>query len=114
MDDCTALEANVFFRLACRLPAYRGVLRAHLQAQAAEKDGTPRNAARRAQGNAEKRVNSARAADAAPPATAASLTALNAQLGQTWFAHRVVSPDGEPRTDLRVSAQREYPELRPQ
>jgi hypothetical protein len=86
------MESSVFFRLACRLPAYRGVLRAHLQAQAAEGKGTPQNAARRPQGNAQERVNSARAADTAPPATAASLTALNAQLGQTWFSHRVVKP----------------------
>jgi hypothetical protein len=92
VDDCASLESSVFFRLAVRLPAYRGVLRAHLQAQAAE-DGkkSPRRAVR-PDGNAEKLTGSARTADTAPPATAASLTALNAQLGQTWFSHKVVNP----------------------
>lgn len=94
VDDAGEMHSAAFFMLASRLPAYRGVLRAHLQAQASEDKGTPRNAARRPQGNAQERVNSARAADTAPPATAASLMALNAQLGQAWFAHRVVKPEG--------------------
>jgi len=94
VDDAGQMEASVFFMLACRLPAYRGVLRAHLQAQASEGGGIPRNAARGAQGNAQRRVNSARAADTAPPATGASLMALNSQLGQNWFSHRVVKPGG--------------------
>jgi hypothetical protein len=93
IDDAPSLAPAAFFMLAARLPAYRGVLRAHLQAQASEKDGgkSPRRAVR-PEGNAEKLTGNARTADTAPPATAASLTALNAQLGQTWFSHKVVNP----------------------
>jgi hypothetical protein len=92
------MEAAVFFMLACRLPAYRGVLRAVLQAQQqAQPGGTGPNSrtAPRGAGRYERSspmANSARAADTAPPATAASLTALNTQLGANWFTHRTVGP----------------------
>lgn len=85
--------------LAVRLPAYRGVLRAHLQAAAREQQenggGNARPAGRGRPGGYERSsgmANNARTADTAPPATGASLTALNAQLGASWFKHRVVKP----------------------
>ena len=87
----------MFFMLASRLPAYRGVLRAVLQAQQSESGtGTARRPAGRAPGGYERSspmANSARAADTAPPATAGSLAALNTQLGANWFSHRTV-PSG--------------------
>ena len=88
----------MFFMLACRLPAYRGVLRSVLQAQQSQSGGTgassrtaPRGAGRYERSSPA--ANNARAADDAPPATAASLTALNTQLGANWFTHRTVKPD---------------------
>ena len=82
----------MFFMLACRLPAYRGVLRAVLQAQSQSGPRTaPRGAGRYERSSPA--ANNARAADDAPPATAASLTALNTQLGANWFTHRTVKPD---------------------
>ena len=87
----------MFFMLACRLPAYRGVVRAVLQqqqsAQPARSSGAqaPRGAARYERSS--QSANNARAADTAPPATGASLAALNTQLGANWFTHRTV-PSG--------------------
>jgi hypothetical protein len=40
-------------------------------------------------------ANNARAADSAPPATAASLAAINTELGGVWFSYRKVSGDGD-------------------
>ena len=88
----------MFFTLATRLPAYRGALRAVLQAQQAESQpgGAVRaGASSRPSAGYERsspQANNARAADTAPPATAASLQALNTQLGAQWFTHRTVSP----------------------
>lgn len=82
----------MFFMLACRLPAYRGVLRAVLQQQ--QSGGSQRSTARAARyERSSPMANSARAADTAPPATGASLAALNTQLGANWFTHRTV-PSG--------------------
>ena len=86
----------MFFMLACRLPAYRGVLRAVLQAKQAESGGTARRPAGRAPAGYERSspmANTARSADSAPPATGASLAALNTQLGANWFTHRTVPSD---------------------
>ena len=83
----------MFFLLACRLPAYRGVLRAVLQQQQSGggSQRTARGSARYERSSP--MANSARAADSAPPATGASLAALNTQLGANWFTHRTV-PSG--------------------
>ena len=86
----------MFFMLAARLPAYRGVLRAVLQAQQHAETGTG-TARRPGRPSGYERsspvANKARTADTAPPATAGSLAALNTQLGAQWFTHRTV-PSG--------------------
>jgi hypothetical protein len=41
VDDLTALDGPTFFRLAWRLPAYQGVMRARLEAEQEEHDQSP-------------------------------------------------------------------------
>jgi hypothetical protein len=89
------MEAAVFFRLAFRLPAYRGVMAAVVARESREQDG-PRRPASRQPARYERSsamANNARAAEAAPPATAGQLATLNAQLGSQWFSHQTV-PSG--------------------
>jgi hypothetical protein len=86
IDDAGEMEAAVFFALAARLPAYRGVMAAVAQREHGQR-GRPAPRYDRASAMA----NNARAAPSAPVATAGSLAALNAQLGGQWFAHRTVS-----------------------
>lgn len=86
----------MFFMLALRLPAYRGVTRAVLQAQMQDEQGTTPRRVSGSQGRYERgsaSANNHRTAATAPPATAATLSSLNAQLGGQWFVHRVVKPD---------------------
>jgi hypothetical protein len=84
----------VFFALAMRLPAYSGALAAVAARQRQGQGGG--TGARR--GPSQPRYESSspkaytpRTADSAPPATAASLRALNTELGATWFSVRTVS-----------------------
>lgn len=89
------MESAAFFMLACRLPAYRGVLRQHLLEQQHQQSGSSGTRSPRAvsrQGNAQRVTNNPRLANSAPPATAATFAELNASLGQQWFSHRVVNP----------------------
>lgn len=98
------MESAVFFALAYRLPAYQGAMAAVAARQRQEQGGTGASGSRRGPGLRYERdspaANNARTAENAPPATAASLAALNAQLGSTWFSHRTVqtgeavTPDG--------------------
>ena len=74
VDDASELEAAVFFDLALRLPAYAGALAARVRTEIQGDTSAP--AARPAQ-----------AEQAAPPATAARFSELNAKLGQRWFSH---------------------------
>jgi hypothetical protein len=90
------LPSRVFLRLASRLEHYGGAMTARQLAASAHAAApgasrTPRPVPRHPTGP-EPRYTP-HTAEAAPPATAASLTALNAQLGQVWFTHRTV-PDG--------------------
>lgn len=78
----------MFFRLAQRLPAYRGVMRAIVM------HATQSNQKTRSYDERSAMAHKARAADQAPAATGASLASLNAQLGSQWFSHRSVKPDG--------------------
>jgi hypothetical protein len=89
------MEAAVFFMLAFRLPAYKGVMRAVAEQQA-DTSG-PRRASGRRSGGYERnsaQANNARTADHAPPATGGSLAALDTQLGGGWISHKVVKPGG--------------------
>jgi hypothetical protein len=88
IDDAGEMEAAVFFRLAHRLPAYRGVMHA-----VALREQQPRQAARTYERNS-RMTNNARAADAAPAATGGAIAQVNAQLGGGWFSHKVVKPGG--------------------
>lgn len=85
------MEAAVFFRFACRLPAYAGVLAARLAAE----DDSPRRPSRGndASGTYDRNspaANNAATARHAPPATAAMLGQLNAQIGGNTFSHATV------------------------
>jgi len=84
----------VFFMLALRLPAYRGVMNAVVARES--RDDAPagrRPGVRRASAGYDSKsaqANNARSADTAPPATAGALAALNASLGMEWFSHKTV------------------------
>lgn len=91
----------MFCALAYRLPAYQGAMAAVAARQRQEREGGSRP--RSAQGvryePAPQERITPRTADLAPPATAASLRALNTELGATWFSVRTVkagevTPDG--------------------
>ena len=89
--DAGALPSRVFLRLAERLPAYGGVMAVRARAEQA---AAPAQAPRRGPpGNPPPRYTP-RTAESAPPATAATLAALNTQLGAQWFTHRTVSAEG--------------------
>lgn len=96
IEDAGEMEAAVFFTLACRLPAYSGVLAARLAAE----DDTPRSPSGRGNdtsGTYERnspQAGTAATAQHAPPATAAMLGQLNAQLGGHTFSHTTVVPGG--------------------
>lgn len=84
----------MFFALAYRLDAYPGAVRSAVAQQRVAERGASQQrrtvrSVSRYEGNA-RLTGVARNADTAPPATAESFSALNAQLGQTWFSHRIV------------------------
>lgn len=95
------MEFAVFCALAYRLPAYSGAMAAAAARQRQEQGGS--TAPRRAPSQPRYETNSPKAtprtADAAPPATAESLLALNTELGATWFTVRTVGPGGEVTPD---------------
>lgn len=109
IDDLGEMEAAVFFALAYRLPAYRGAMAAVVARQREEQDGGTRPQS--AQGQRYERTSqpavTPRTAGNAPPATAASLTALNTELGATWFSVRTVSA-----ADIAAAEKAEYPDSR--
>jgi hypothetical protein len=82
ISNASELEGPVFFKLAQRLPFYEGAVRAWFARQA-----------RRAQDAARPAGDVQPAAPQParlPPATGASLTALNARHGRKWFAYTQV------------------------
>jgi hypothetical protein len=93
--DISLMRSDALVRLAYRLPAYRGALAARIAERRAGQqpaDGGGRGAVQR-QPRYERTsaaANNGFSAAAAPPATADSLAALNAQLGATWFSYRKV------------------------
>lgn len=98
IDDPGEMEFAVFCALAYRLPAYQGAMAAVAARQAQERGGQPARGS--GQGARYERnspmANNARTAASAPPATAGSLAALNAQLGGGWFSVKQVKADGTP------------------
>ena len=86
----------MFFMLAFRLPAYKGVMQAVARQEAEGSPGARRPSSRRSGGYERNsaQANNARTADHAPPATGGSLAALDTQLGGGWISHKVVKPDG--------------------
>ena len=94
ITDAGEMEAAVFFRMVFRLPAYTGVLAARLAAEAEDQPET-----RRPQGGrmtvtydrGSEQANNAAMPRSDQPATAAQLTALNAQLGGQFFSHAAVT-----------------------
>ncbi len=91
--DIRVLRSAAFVRLAMRLAAYNGAVAARIAAERRERAPQPKGrsvtrGARYERGSA--MANNARAAEAAPPASAAALASLNAQLGGGWFSHRTV------------------------
>jgi hypothetical protein len=101
IDDPGEMEAAVFFALAYRLPAYQGAMAAAVARQRQEQGGgtSSRRAPSQPRYEASSPRVTPRTADSAPPATAASLRALNTELGATWFTVRTVkaeavTPDG--------------------
>jgi hypothetical protein len=98
IDDPEEMDFAVFCALAYRLPAYQGAMAAVVAQQRHGASGG--NTARRpAQGQRYERAQqqpavTPRNAEDAPPATASSLAALNAQLGAVWFSHRTLPRDG--------------------
>jgi len=97
IDDASGMEAAVFFALAFRLPAYQGALAAVAAQQ--QRDAGGRRGAQPSYERNSPLANNARAAKTAPPATAAQLAQMNAQLGGGWISHRTVKADpagGEP------------------
>ena len=104
------MDFAVFCALAYRLPAYQGAMAAVAAQQRQGSGGGAGGRAKSASGQryeqAPQRAVTPRTADEAPPATAASLAALNAQLGAVWFAHRTV-------TAAEVAAAGGQPDTRP-
>lgn len=92
----------MFCALAYRLPAYQGAMAAAAARQ--QPGGQPQQQGRRGREPARYErsspmANNARTAESAPPATAAALAALNAQLGGGWFSVRQVKADPAPGGD---------------
>ena len=83
-------------RLAARISAYGGATAHTIAARRQERQQGGKAAPQRRTPPRYERnspmANNARVAESAPPATAAALTALNAQLGG-WFSHRIVPAD---------------------
>jgi hypothetical protein len=94
--DAGEMEASEFFMLAMRLPAYTGALAAVAARQRQEQGGgtTSRRSASQPRYEGSAPRYTPRTADSAPPATAASLRALNTELGAQWFSVRTVGPGG--------------------
>jgi hypothetical protein len=92
IDQAEDMEAAVFFALAFRLPAYQGALAA-TAAQQVRQSGP---VGQRTYDRGSPAANNARTARSAPPATAATLAGINAQLGGGWISHRTVKADPEP------------------
>jgi hypothetical protein len=89
--DIRGLRSTAFLRLAMRLAAYNGAVAARMAAErreSAPKSRTRTVTAPRYEGRPPRYTP--RNADSAPPATAASLLALNTELGAQWFSVRTV------------------------
>jgi hypothetical protein len=100
IGDISAMRSDALVRLAYRLHSYNGAVAARIAARRAEEQpGRPRRAGRVARAPRYERgspmANNARVADEAPPATAGSLAALNAQLGAQWFSYRTAEGGGD-------------------
>lgn len=108
IDDMAEMEGAVFLALAYRLPAYQGAM----AAVAAQQRNGPEKAAPRGARSQQargqlyepQRTVTPRTADAAPPATAASLLAKNTELGATWFSVRTVTA-----AEIEAAAKAETP-----
>jgi hypothetical protein len=99
IGDITVMRSSVLVRLAYRLAAYNGAVAARIAERRVQQQpaGTRRGGAVARQPRYERTsaaANNGHTADAAPPATASSLAALNAQLGATWFSYRKAGGDG--------------------
>ena len=91
--DISVMRSDALVRLAYRLPAYQGAVAARVAERRAERQQAPGGRAGRVTRapryeRASAAANNGYTADAAPPATASSLAALNAQLGAKWFSYR--------------------------
>jgi len=99
--DISVMRSSVFLRLALRLGAYDGAVAARHRAAAGrgqQPQATAAASRRRLPSRYDERsplANSARTAEGAPPATAASLAMLNAELGANWFSYKTVPAGGE-------------------
>jgi hypothetical protein len=95
VKDAGEMDSAAFFLLAFRLPAYQGAMAAAVARQ--QQDGArPAGRGARTYERSSGMANNGRAAEQAPPATAAALAGVNAQLGGGWISHRTVKavPEG--------------------
>lgn len=94
IGDISAMRSDALVRLAYRLPAYQGAVAARIAERRAQQPAPGGRTGRVTRQPRYERnsaaANNGHTADAAPPATADSLAALNAQLGSTWFSYRKV------------------------
>jgi hypothetical protein len=77
--DASELEGAVFFRLAMRLPSYGGAVAARLAREV-----------RRQEAAGPQEYTEPAAGQRLPPATGASLEALNQKIGKRWFKYTTV------------------------